>query len=325
MSEPRFALSLGRGAGKPSRMHATFSRRAFGALAASGLAGVLGSRLQAVEPIGRKGQPRFKLALAAYSFRDFFKDASHNRPKPPAPDQQLDYFQFIDYCAEHDVAAEVTSYYFPKDVQSDFLLKLKRHAFLRGVALSGTAVGNTFTHPAGAKRKEQLEHVKLWIDHAAVMGVPHIRVFAGNAEGQSLEVAKKNTIETMEEACAYAGSKGVFLGLENHGGIVAEPDDLIEIVKAVKSPWIGINLDTGNFRTDDPYRDLAKCAPYAVNVQVKTEIAPRGQKKAPADLGRLVKIVRDANYQGFVVLEYEAAENPHVGVPKALKELRALL
>lgn len=306
-------------------MQAKISRRTFGALAAAGLAGAAVPVSRSAEPIGRQGGPRFKLGLAAYSFREFFKDTNDARRKTPGADTQIDYFQFIDYCAEHDVAAEVTSYYFPKDVGNDFLLKLKRHAFLKGVALSGTAVGNTFTHPAGSKREEQLKYVKTWIDHAAVLGVPHIRVFAGNAEGLSLQEAKKNTIATMEEACAYAGSKGVFLGLENHGGIVAEPADLIEIVRAVQSPWIGINLDTGNFRTDDPYRDLALCAPYAVNVQVKTEIAPRGQKKTAADLARLIKIVSDANYQGYVVLEYEAAEDPHVGVPKALKELRSLL
>lgn len=304
------------------------SRRGFGVLTAGGLAGAFASSIpsvQAVEPVARKGAARLKLGLAAYSFRDFFKDANHNRPKPPAPNEQIDYFQFLDYCAEHDVAAEVTSYYFPKDVTSDFLLKLKRHAHLNGVALSGTAVGNTFTHPAGEKRDEQLKHVKMWVDHAALLGVPHIRVFAGNAEGQPLAAAKKNCIETLEQACAYAGTKGVFLGIENHGGIVAEPDDLLEIVRAVQSPWTGINLDTGNFHTDDPYRDLERCAPYAVNVQVKTEIAPRGQKKSPADLARLFKIFRAANYQGYVVLEYEAAEPPFKAVPQILKEMRSLI
>jgi sugar phosphate isomerase/epimerase len=301
------------------------SRRQFTALAAGTLGGVLAPSTRANEPLNRPGKARLHLGLAAYGFRDFFKDANHPRPNAAAAEKRIDLLEFIDYCAEHDCAAEATSYYFPRQVDSDFLLKLKRHAFVRGVELSGTAVGNTFTHPAGEKRRKEIEHVNQWIDHAALMGVPHIRVFAGNAEGQPLDAAKRNCIEALEECCAHAATKGVFLGIENHGGIVAEPNVLLEIVHAVKSPWLGINLDTGNFHTDDPYRDLERCAHHAVNVQVKTEIRARGREKTPADLPRLIKILREANYQGYLVLEYEAGENPYQAVPRILAELRALL
>jgi sugar phosphate isomerase/epimerase len=306
-------------------MPTKFSRRQFGAFTAATLGVSFLPAIRGNEPFKRAGKPRLHPGLAAYGFRDFFKDANHQRPNAAPADKQIDMFQFIDYCAEHDCAAEVTSYYFPANAQAEYFLKLKRHAFLRGVPLSGTAVGNTFTFPAGEKSKQQIESVNKWIDHAATMGVPHIRVFAGNPEGQTLEVAKRNCIQALEECCGYAGSKGVFLGIENHGGIVAEPDVLLAIVRAVNSPWLGINLDTGNFHTDDPYRDLERCAPYAVNVQVKTEMRARGKEKTNADLKRLVKILRDANYQGYVVLEYEAAENPYQAVPRILGELRALI
>jgi sugar phosphate isomerase/epimerase len=51
-----------------------------------------------------------------------------------------------------------------------------------------------------------------------------------------LDEVKRNCVAALEECCAYAGQHGIFLGLENHGGIVAEPDGLLELVKAVKSP-----------------------------------------------------------------------------------------
>jgi sugar phosphate isomerase/epimerase len=113
--------------------------------------------------------------------------------------------------------------------------------------------------------------------------------------------------------------------LENHHGIVTEPDDFLEIVRAVQSPWLGINLDTGNFQTDDPYADLARCAPYAVNVQLKVEIQRRNKSKEPSDIDRLVRILRDANYQGYVALEYEAAEDPWQSVPVWLKKIKEAL
>ncbi len=305
------------------------SRRSFSlsaGLALAALALPSSRTAAAAEPFKRAGKSRLRLSLAAYSFREFFKDASHNRPKAPPADKQIDLIQFIDYCAEHNChGAELTSYYFPKDIAPEFLLQLKRHAFLRGIELSGTSVGNTFTVPAGQKRDQEIAHTKKWIDYAALMGIPHIRVFAGNLEGQSPEVAKKNCITALEECCAYAGTRGVFLGIENHGGIVAEPDALLDIVKAVQSPWVGVNLDTANFHTDDPYRDLARCAPYAVNVQLKTEVQAKGKKKESADIKRLVQILRDANYQGYLVLEYEAAEDPFQAVPRVLKELSELI
>jgi sugar phosphate isomerase/epimerase len=293
-------------------------------LALTGL-GLGATRLTAIEPFKRPGAPRLKLSVAAYSFRQFFKDSKD--AGGTAAEKKIDLFQFIDFCAEHGCdGTELTSYYFPPDVNDDYLLRIRRHAFLRGVAVSGTAVGNTFTLPVGEKRDQEIAGVKRWIDRAAVMGAPHIRIFAGNAQGgMSLGQAKTLAIGGIEECCAYAGQKGIVLGLENHGGIVAGPADLLEIVRAVKSAWFGINLDTGNFNTADPYADLANCAPYAVNVQVKTEIAKRGQKKEPADLARLVQILRDANYQGYVALEYEAAEDPWKAVPETLEKLGALL
>lgn len=287
---------------------------------------VLAAPVFAAEPFNRTGRPRLNLSLAAYSFRDFFEDSTKPGKAPREP--RLDMHRFIDFCAEHGcVGAELTSYFFPKDVTAEALREVRRHAFLRGVEVSGTSVGNTFTFPPGPERDLQLKLVKDWIARAAVLGAPHIRVFAGNQQkGQTAEEAQRLTVEALAECCDFAGTQGIFLGLENHGGIVAEPEALIAIVRAVKSPWLGINLDTGNFHTADPYAALAQCAPYAVNVQVKTEIRPAGAKEnAPADLPRLIKILRDANYQGWVVLEYEAKEDPWTAVPPLLAKLRGLL
>lgn len=295
-------------------------RREFGrTLATGGLAWLAGSSLlsptHAVNPIPRRGQARLLLSLAAYSFRDTFNH------KDPA--KRITMLDFVDYCAEHGCAgAEVTSYYFPQPVTEEFALQVKQRAFLRGVALSGTAVGNRFTLAPGPELDKEIALVKRWIDLAGLMGAPHIRIFAGDAKGMTKDDAKRNSIRAIEEAADYAGRKGIYLGLENHGGIVAEPDDLLEIIRAVRSPWVGINLDSGNFHTDDPYADLARCAPYAVNVQFKVEIARRGGPTEPSDVKRFVEILRRANYQGYVALEYEAKPDPWEAVPTWLKRLQ---
>ena len=277
-------------------------------------------RAMAGEAFKRRGAARLQLSLAAYSFRDSFTGKNGGK--------QITLFDFVDYCADQGCAgAELTSYFFPKEFDDAYLVKLKRHAFLRGIEISGSAVENNFALPKGEKRAEQIAMVKKWVDHSAVLGAPHIRVFAGpKPKDVDLAESKKLCIAGLEECAEYAGRKGIFLGLENHHGIVTEPADFLEIVQAVHSPWLGVNLDTGNFHTEDPYADLAKCAPYAVNVQLKVEIQ-RGEKaKAePSDLARLFKILRDANYQGYVALEYEAKEDPWQAIPGWLGKMKPLM
>jgi sugar phosphate isomerase/epimerase len=126
----------------------------------------------------------------------------------------------------------------------------------------------------------------------------------------------------MEESCAYAGEHGVFLALENHGGLTADAEGLLSLVRDVKSSWFGVNLDTGNFHGDDIYGDLAKLALYAVNVQVKVAVSGPDGKKQPSDFKRLAKILNDAGYRGYVALEFEEKGDPREECPKYIRELR---
>ena len=72
-------------------------------------------------------------------------------------------------------------------------------------------------------------------------------------------------------------------------GSPATPEQILKLVKAIDAPNFGVNLDTGNFHGDDPYAEIAELAPYAVNVQVKTEIQRNGaEAKEEADLARLI-------------------------------------
>jgi sugar phosphate isomerase/epimerase len=177
-----------------------------------------------------------------------------------------------------------------------------------------------------AKRRADIEHVKQWVEHAARLGAKTVRIFSGSTQkGETEETARRRCVAAIQEACDHAARYGVYLALENHGGITATADQLLALVKAVKHDWFGVNLDTGNFRTSDPYADLARIAPYAVNVQVKTEIQTAGKKKEEADLKKLIGILRDAGYRGYVALEYEAAEDPKTAVPRHAAELRKLM
>lgn len=284
-------------------------------LAAAAAAGLVApSTASAIGPIPRNGLAKFKFSLAAYSYRDLLNGAS---PK-------LTLHDFAEDCAKMSLeGVELTSYYFPKGVTPDFLRNLRRRCFQLGLDVSGTAVGNDFGLPPGPKRQEQIELVKRWVDYAEILGAPVIRVFAGHAakdakpaEAHSLMVAG------LEECCDYAGKHGIHLALENHGGPTATADGLLQFVKDVQSPWFAVNLDTGNFRSDDVYGDLAKVAPYAVNVQVKVVVAGTDGKKQPTDFVKLARLLRDAHYRGYIVLEFEEPGDPRVECPKFIDQLR---
>jgi sugar phosphate isomerase/epimerase len=299
------------------------SRRSFlrqtvglaGATAIGGWVGIAPSAAPAIEPLRRGGPSFFKFSLAAYGYRDLLQG------NPPA--WSLD--DFVDACAEMQLdGTELTSYYFPAEPSDDFLYRLKRRCFLAGLSISGTAVGNDFCVPKGPERDRELAHVKRWVDYAAKLGAPVIRIFSGDRKpDQSTSDAQRLAIEGMEECCAYAGSKGVSLALENHGGLTATAEGMLELVRGVQSEWFGVNLDSGNFATADVYRDLAKLAPYATNVQVKLSVRPGGGAKQHSDLKRLAQMLRDVGYRGWIVLEYEEDEDPRKACPRAVEAIRA--
>jgi sugar phosphate isomerase/epimerase len=289
------------------------------ALAASAASFAWSRSARAIDPIGRTRPSHLKLSIAAYSYRQYLQGAG----------KRMDLFGFVDLAADMGLdAVELTSYYFPTDAKPDYFHRLKQHAFTLGLDVSGTSVGNNFCVPPGPERDKQLALVRTWVDNAADLDAPVIRIFAGNVpKGASEDEAATRTIEGIHTSLPYAAEKGLALALENHGGITGTPDQILKLVKGVTAPAgnFGVNLDTGNFHTDDPYADLAKLAPYAINVQVKTEIQRTGKAKEDADLSRVVSILREARYSGYVVLEYEAAEDPMTAVPKHIKTLRGLI
>jgi sugar phosphate isomerase/epimerase len=299
------------------------SRRAFlSTTIAASLAGAVASTTtaRAIEPIARTGDAKFKLSLAAYSYRDLLtgKDG-----KPP----QLTLSDFVTDCAKLGLdGTELTSYYFPKTISPEFLHQLAGQCFRLGLDISGTAIGNDFGFPAGEQRKQQIDAAKQWIDHAATLGAPVIRIFAGHAK-KDVPVAQSHSlmVSAIEECCEYAGRRGVYLALENHGGPTSDAAGLLRFVRDVQSPWFGVNLDTGNFHSNDIYAEIERVAPYALNVQVKVVVSGFDGKKQPSDFVQIAKILRNVGYRGYVVLEYEEAGDPREECVKYFVRLREAL
>jgi sugar phosphate isomerase/epimerase len=300
-------------------MRSITRRRFLGATAAAGGAMLVNPAVHAITPFKRPGKQVLKLSLAAYSLRQYFN-------AKPDTKGAIDIPGFIDYCASLGLdGTELTSYYFPKEITPAYLNGLKRRAHVAGLDISGGAIGNNFTIDPGPKLDAQVALTQTWIDHYADLGAPEIRIFAGSPpKGVSEDEAIKRCIPVIEHACDLASKRGIMLALENHD-FSSKVERLMQIIEGVKSPWFGINFDSGNFHSEDPYKDMEAIAPYAINAQIKSEVQPAGQRAQPADLKRVLSILRDGGYCGYFVLEYEAKEDPYAAIPRIIDQMRGIV
>jgi sugar phosphate isomerase/epimerase len=258
------------------------------------------------------GKSRLLTAIVAYSFRNALKNKT------------MTYEDLVRLAADIDVdGLDLTVYWFP-NTSDEFLLPLRRLAYKLAVDIYSISIRTDMCRPPGEIRDREVAEVKRWVDAAAKLGAGHIRVFGGQVPKNSTEdEAAGWAVETLKRGAEYSGSKGVILGLENHGGITGRAERVVQIVKQVNSPWVGISLDTGNFRTDG-YSQIELCLPYAANVQLKTDLRVKGGKREPQDWDRIAGMLVKSGYKGYMALEYEAKGDPATEIPPMMKELRRI-
>jgi sugar phosphate isomerase/epimerase len=289
------------------------NRRGFllsGALAWPGIAAAQGT-------VPRVGGVRVKLGLNAYSF---------DRPLRAGTTSLEDLTVF---CAQNGFdALDATGYYFtgyPKVPSDDVIRSLKRKAYANGVVLSSTGVKNDFSLADGARRKQEVQLVKDWIEVAAKLGAPVIRVFSGLKvpDGQTWDSTLEWMVPDFQECAAFGKRYGVILGLQNHNDFLKTADQTIRLVKAVDSEWFGNILDIGSLRSADPYEEIEKLVPYAVSWQLKELVGIDG-KEVPTDLRKVKAAIDKVGYRGFLPIETLGAGDPREKVPKFMQQIRAV-
>lgn len=260
---------------------------------------------------------KLKTSLNAYSFNS------------PLSKGKMNLDDLLEFCAENQFdAVDLTGYYFPgyPEVPTDeYLYHIKQKAFLLGLEISGTGVRNDFTDPDPVKRKASVELVKKWIVAAEKLGAPVIRVFSGTADTKGMPRAEvvDYLVKDLAECAEFGKAHGVVVAIQNHNDFIKTADQAIEIIKRINSDWFGLILDIGSFRTD-PYNEIAQTIPYAVNWQLKETVFVNGIEQK-TDLNRLMKIISESGYRGYLPIETLGEGDPKVKVPRFLKEVRDAL
>lgn len=275
--------------------------------------------------------PKLKLSLNAWSYYVQLNQYLNGQSGG------MSLFDLLEECARLDFdAVDPTGYFFPgypKAPEKKFVNEFKRRAFQLGLDISGTGIRNDFAVPDKAKRAADVTLAKRWIESAAEMGAPVLRVFAGaRPEVQTWDTAAGAVAEALAECAEHGEKHGVIIGVQNHGDMIRSGDEMMKLLGMVNSEWLGAIVDTGKFLTADSYADIAQVAPRAVNWQVKDLLNDR--KGGPIDLNKLVRIIRASNYRGYVPIETlptleeekkTGAYDAYARVPELLNRLRSAL
>ncbi len=284
-------------------------------------------------PIKRVGGAHLRPALNIYSFNEIL--LAHARDVQTG----LDLFSVCDFAAKQDFdAVDLTGYFFPgypKAPPDSYLYQLKRHVHDLGLDLSGTGVRNDFVAADPAIRAEGVKIVKDWIEVAAKLGAPTIRVFADSqppfknwqaASGHAhREAVEAWAADALRECAAHARKFGIIVAVQNHGDFISTGEQHLSLINRVDHEWCAPLVDIGKYLTKDPYADIALVAPYAVNWQIKQamDTLPNATR---TDLVKLVTLIRHSGYRGYLPIETLPLErkdyDPFMEVPQFLTELR---
>ncbi len=261
---------------------------------------------------------RFKISLNAYSFNN------------PLTNKKTNLDEVLDFCAREGFdAIDITGYYFPgyPEVPSDeYIFHLKNKAHRLGLDISGTGIRNEFADPDPAKRAADVVLTKKWIEVAAKLGAPVIRIFTGKVlpPGHTREEVEGWIVESIRVCTEYGKQHGVIVAIQNHNDFLKTAEQTKSILEKVNSEWFGLVLDTGSFVTEEPYSEIEKMTRYAVNWQVKEKLTYNG-KSEDMDLNKLCRIINASAYRGYLPIETLSPGDPFQIVPPFLKLVRSAL
>jgi len=210
---------------------------------------------------------------------------------------------------------------------TDYLLNIKKLATDLQVTISAVSPGNSFGKDNEKDELAEIEKVNRWTDIAYILGAPNIRIFAGWAPKEKHKILWPKVVNSIKQCAAYAAKKGVTLAIESHngGGYLPTSIETHRLLEDVNSPWVKLNLDTGNYQDPDMYAALKRSMPYTTHMHCKIHKLSKDEKELEFDFDKIFKVIKDANYRGFFNIEYEGKEEELEYVPKSFAMVRTFM
>lgn len=265
--------------------------------------------------VGKGNTNNLKLSLNAYSFNSMLLK------------NEMSLDDLMEFCASQGFQGlDLTAYYFPgyPEVPEDaFLYEIKRKAHRLGLHISGTGVRNDFTHTDKDKRENDIQLVKNWIIAAAKLGAPVVRIFSGTQpvpDGEWDRVAD-HMIDEIKTCVDFGAGHGILVALQNHNDFIKTADQVNLLMEQVNSPWFGLVLDIGSYSQKEPYAEIANNTQHAVSWQIKEKVNHFG-KEEDVDLEKLMDIIKNSGYHGYLPIETLGPGDPYEKVRLFLAKVR---
>lgn len=277
-----------------------------------------------------KPSPKIKLSVSSYSYWHFKGDKF--------PIQRV-----IDEAAKMGLDGIDVLHRQMESEDNAYLQDIKKHAFLNGIALTCLSIHQGFVTPDKAELQKHVDHTNHCIELAYKMGIPCLRLNTGRwntiksfdelmanrgiepiLPGYTEDDGYKWCVDGIQQCLKKAEECGVLLALENHWGLGSTPEGMLRIHDTVNSPWLGLLMDTGNF-LENPYDKLEKIVYKTSFVQAKTYYGGGEWYSLDLDYQRIISMLKKANYQGYISIEFEGKEPGTIGVQKSVDLLRKYL
>jgi sugar phosphate isomerase/epimerase len=288
----------------------TQSRREFLQMAALAAAGI---PLLSNSSFGREAlaKPRFKISLAEWSLhKALWAKEMTNLDFPVKAAKDFGIF-----------GVEYVSTFF-KDTSTEYLnelLKISKDNNVTNVLIMVDGQGSLGDADA-ANRNKAVENHHRWVEAAKFLGCHSIRVNAAG-KGTETEVADA-VVESLSKLSAFAAPLKMNVVVENHGGISSNGQWLSGVMKRVNMKNCGTLPDFGNFYEYDRYLGMQDLMPFAKGVSAKSYDFDAEGNEVKIDYYRIMKIVKDSGYKGWVGIEYEGSK---LSEPEGIKATKRLL
>jgi sugar phosphate isomerase/epimerase len=209
----------------------------------------------------------------------------------------------------------------------DYLLKIKKLTTDLEITISAVSPGNSFGKDSQKDEKAEVDKINRWTDVAYILGAPNLRIFAGWAPKKKHNELWPKVVKSIKECAAYGAKKGVVMAIESHngGGYLPTSIETHKLLDDVDSPWVKLNLDTGNYQDPDMYAALKKSIPYATHMHCKIHKLSKDSKELEFDFDKIFAILKAADYRGFFNVEYEGREDELEYVPKSFVMVRQFI
>ncbi|MGD9720977.1 MAG: sugar phosphate isomerase/epimerase family protein [Pirellulales bacterium] len=284
-----------------------FLQRSVAATTALGLSALSGAA-QAAAPTS----PKFKISLAEWSLhRSLFGGKMTN----------LDFAQQATTVFGIDAVEYVNQFFKDKAKDEKYLAEMKTRASDQDVKNVLIMIdGEGFLgDPDNIKRTKAVENHYPWVEAARYLGCQAIRVNA-YSKGSPEEQAKL-AADGLRRVSEFGATAGINVIVENHGGLSSNGKWLSGVIKAVNLPNCGTLPDFGNFEDYDRYQGVQELMPYAKGVSAKSYDFNADGAETEIDFGKMIKIVLDAGYNGYIGIEYEGKRLPEPDGIRATKKL----